>query len=121
MVKTIRKVSLFFQFDTSGGANASFRVGTQTGSYALDTATDYARCWDNFVILQLPTAEVIESLSGTVVSNKGMGYLRINQGDTDEFVYTIIEANYFTNANVRTVQLRVDTTSSFFPNFYPRV
>lgn len=120
-VKTARKVSIYFQFDTAGAATASFRVGTQTSSYTIDVSKDFVRCWDNFVIVQLPTSEVIDNLTGTIKSNKGMGFLRINQGDEDEQCYTIDEATYFTNSSVRTILIRVDTSSTFQPLFYPPV
>lgn len=120
-VRAAHKVSLYFQFDTAGGASSSFRVGTQTTSYTLNEATDFCRCWDNFVILQLPAAEVVDTLTGTIKSNNGMGYLRVNQGGGDEFCYTIEHATYFTNSSVRTVLLRVSASSSFDPRFYPRV
>lgn len=103
-----RKVQLFFQFDTAAGAAKSFRVGTLGQPYVLDTSNDFCRSFCGYVLIQLPTVNVIPSGGGTAVSSFGAGYLRINEGDQDEFVYTIQYGNYYTNGSVRTVELRVD-------------
>lgn len=118
-VLKIYNVHLYFQYDTAGGATATFRVGQPTSPYTIDVATDFARCYDNFVLLQLPSAEVVSTITGTVKSNCGMGLLHVNVGRENESVYTVNMANYFTNGNVRTVLLKVDTTSSFEPQANP--
>lgn len=103
-----RKVQLFFQFDTAAGAANSFRVGSLSQPYILDTNNDFFRAFCGYVLIQLPTVEVVPSGGGTVVSSYGAGYLRINQGDSDEFVYTIKYGNYYTNGSVRIIELSVD-------------
>lgn len=120
-MREIRRISLYFQFDTAAGASNSFRIGGPNASYTLNVATDFARVYDNFALIQLPTAELIPTGSGTVVSNRGMGFLRANQGDPDEFVYTVEESNYFTQGGVRTLLVRVGTTSSSAVDFYPPI
>lgn len=103
-----RRIGLFYQFDTAAGARNSFRVGTVTNPYVLDTTKDFYRAFDGFVLIQLPTVEVVSSGSGTVVSSYGAGYLRINQGDPDEFVYTIKYGNYYNIGSTTIVELSVD-------------
>lgn len=119
-MKEIRKISLYFQWDTAAGASKSFRIGTQTSSYTLDTLTDFSRVYDNFAIIQIPLAEVVSTGSGTAISDNGMGYLRANQGDPDEFVYTIISATFFTGS-AASVLVRTDSTATDSVVFYPPV
>lgn len=118
-VRQIRKVSLFFQWDNQGGPATSFRVGNQVSSYTLNEATDFARVFDHFVYLKLPKAEVVENIVGTIHSNYGCGYLRVNQGDTDEFVYTIQCATYFTAGQIRTVIMNLGPTLDSEVKFFP--
>lgn len=118
-VRQIRKVSLYFEFDNKGGAVTSIRVGTQETSYTLDPAQDQARVFDHFVYLKLPTSEVVENIVGTINSNVGLGYLRVNQGSTDEFVYTIAAATYSTAGSIRAIILRLTPTLASGVEFFP--
>lgn len=114
MLAIMVRVNVVCEFynDTKGGAERGFRIGNYLQPYVIDTVGDQVIQGDRFITMIIPESAVTPFGSGSYNSDFGRGFLAFDVGLPSEVVFTVEDANFFTNSPRRTVIFGVGPTSS---------
>lgn len=104
------EINLFFKWNTNGGSNHSFRIGTPLSFYSF-TGSDEMVIIGEYLLINLPAGNVIESGSGTISSDVGIGYIAIKTPGGIEY-HSLTFGNFATSAPRVNVTCKIDKVPS---------